>query len=129
MPVVARTWGRRKKTFLELQPGTVLLLVDPVGMLLGTRRCQRWMLARSDASRNRTLPGWQRWMLAPSDASGNRTLPGWQRWMLGPSDASGTGRYRVGSGGCPPHRMLLGTRCYQVGSGGCSPHRMLHEQD
>ena len=28
--VVARAWGRRKKTFLELQPGTVPLLVEKV---------------------------------------------------------------------------------------------------
>ena len=62
---------------------------------------------------------------APSDASRNRTLPGWQRWMLPHRMLLGTGRYQVGSGGCSPHRMLLGTGRYQVGSGGCSPHRML----
>ena len=51
---------------------------------------QRWMLAPTDASRKRTLPGWQQWMPAPTDASRKRTLPSWQRWMLAPSDASGT---------------------------------------
>ena len=67
------------------------------------------MLPPWDASRNRmhVIPGWQRWMLAPSDASTNRTL------------------YQVGSGGCSPHRMLLGTARCHVGSGGCLPHRML----
>ena len=27
---MARAWGRHKKTFLELQPGTVLLLVEKI---------------------------------------------------------------------------------------------------
>ena len=48
---------------------------------------QRWMLAPWDASRNRTLRGWQPWMFAPSDAFRDRTLPGWLRWMLAPGDA------------------------------------------
>ena len=92
--------GAAQEDFLKLQPGTVLLLVEKLfrGVRGGsacvreepdsTRLAAAWMLAPSDASRNRTLPGWQRWMLAPSDASRNRTLPGWQRWMLAPSDAS-----------------------------------------
>ena len=100
------------------------------------------MLAPSDASRNRTLPGWQRWMLAPSDASigtgryqvssdgwPHRMLLGTGRYQVG-SDGwphrmlLGTGRYQDGSDGCWPHRMLLGTGRYQVSSDGCSPHRM-----
>ena len=137
--VVACECGHHKKTFLELQPGTVLLLVEKAlgecpkactrdcmtvtipgcltslkaantqqSMSLGDARASRfclrknrltaanwlsaWLsppttakvlcvtlaagflrLASSDG--NRTLPGW-RWMLAPSDASRNRTLPG-----------------------------------------------------
>ena len=65
-------------------------------------------------------------MFAPSDASMNRTLPGWQRWMLTPHGMLlGTGRCQVGSGGCLPHQMLLGTGRCQVSRRGCSPHRML----
>ena len=59
-------------------------------------------------------------MLAPSDASRNRTLPGWQRWMLAPSRSIGCfeepGVTRIGSDGCWPHRMLLGTHSHSAGS-------------
>ena len=91
---------------------------------------------------------WHGWMLAPSEASRNRTLPGWQTCsphhmlvMQKPDVISGLAsmaarpigcfeepvRKLVGRDGCSPHRMLLGTGRYQVGRDGCSPHRMLLE--
>ena len=64
--------------------------------------------------RNCTTRFWQgmldRWMLTPSDAGTGRDQVG----------SVGTRRYRVGSDGCSPHRMLLGTGLYQVGRDGCS---------
>ena len=73
-----------------------------------------WMLAPSDASTNRTLPGWQGRMLAPSDTSRNRTLPGRQGRMLAPLMLLGTGRCQVGRHGCSPHQVLLETGRYHV---------------
>ena len=92
--VVARM-GAAQEDFLELQPGTVLLLVEKVfrgvsktmhaslpvhGERLHDSNNPR-LLAQPLGGNHVTWVGRQRWMLAPSDASRNRTLPGWQRWM------------------------------------------------
>ena len=53
-------------------------------------------------------------MLAPSDASRNRTLPGYGRLLE-------IRRCQVGSDGCSLHRMLLDTGSYRVGKDGGSP--------
>ena len=72
------------------------------------------MLAPLDASRNRTLPGWQRWMLAPSDASRNRCLQveGMDARPIGcfyETDVNRLAGMDTGRDGCSPHRMLLET--------------------
>ena len=53
-------------------------------------------------------------MLAPSDASRNRTLPGYGMLLE-------IGRCQVGSDGCSPHQMLLDTGGYRVCKDGGSP--------
>ena len=70
------------------------------------------MLAALNASRNRTLPGWQGWMLAPSDASRQGTYRS-RAWPRGPPRGCG-GRVRggraarAGLAGAGPRRHVRG---------------------
>ena len=78
--VVACAWGRRKKTFLEFQPGTVLLLVEKI-----FRGVSKSMHASLPVHGERLHDSDDPQVLAPPLGGKHVTWVGrQQRWMLAP---------------------------------------------